>query len=99
MRVEYTRRAIADLRKVSEDSRPYGALVTAAVEARIHEIIVRISTLPNDATPVVGRPGVHVVALVRYPYNLFYRVLADCVRVLHIRNTNRQEWRVEGTLR
>jgi hypothetical protein len=43
MRVEYTKRATDDLRKVSKESRAFGHSVAAAVEARIREIIVRIS--------------------------------------------------------
>lgn len=35
MKVEYSNRATADLRKVSADSQAYGAAVTAAIEARI----------------------------------------------------------------
>ena len=36
--------------------------------------------------------GVHVAALVRYPYKILYRTLDDGVRILHIRHTSRQVW-------
>jgi plasmid stabilization system protein ParE len=39
MKVEYSNRATADLRKVSADSRTFGDAVAAAVERRIREII------------------------------------------------------------
>ncbi len=35
MRVEYSKRATADLCKVSEESRAFGEMVAAAVEVRI----------------------------------------------------------------
>jgi len=33
-----------------------------------------------------------VVALVRYPFKVFYRVVGDTVRIVHIRNTSRRPW-------
>jgi plasmid stabilization system protein ParE len=47
MRVEYTKRATGDLRKVSTESRAFGNNVAAAVEARLREIIARISERPE----------------------------------------------------
>ena len=68
-------------------------MVAAAVEVRIREIIAQIREHPEGRPPVIERPGVHVAALVRYPYKIFYRILDDGVRILHIRhNTSRQVW-------
>jgi hypothetical protein len=39
MKVEYTKRAVADLRKVSADSQPFGQTVATAVDARIREVV------------------------------------------------------------
>ena len=41
-------------------------------------------------TRVIERPGVRVAPLVRYPYNVFYRVIADAVEILHIHHTSRR---------
>jgi toxin ParE1/3/4 len=95
MKVDYSKRAVADLHKVSVDSRAFGDMVTAAVEVRIREIIAQIQEHPGGRPRVFERPGVHVAALVRYPYKVFYRVLEDRVRVLHIRHTSRQVWEGE----
>jgi plasmid stabilization system protein ParE len=95
MKVEYSKRATADLHKVSADSRAFGEMVAAAVEVRIREVIAQTREHPEGRPPVIGRPGVHVAALVRYPYKIFYRVLEDRVRVLHIRHTSRQVWEAE----
>ena len=92
MKVEYAKRAIADLHKASADSRAFGEMVALAVEVRIREIITHIREHPEGRQPVIERPGVHVVALVRYPYNIFYRIFDDRVRILHIRHTSRQVW-------
>jgi toxin ParE1/3/4 len=92
MKVEYSRRAAADLRKVSADSRAFGEMVAAAVEVRIRNIITHIGEHPEAAARVVERPGTHVIPLIRYPYKIFYRVLEDRVRILHIRHASRRPW-------
>jgi toxin ParE1/3/4 len=97
MKVDYSKRATADLRKVSTDSRAFGEMVAAAVESRLREIVVRISEQPEGAPRVVDRPGVHVAALVRYPFVIFYRILEDRVRILHICHTSRQVWEGEDS--
>jgi hypothetical protein len=51
MKVEYAKRAIADLHKPSADSRAFGEMVAAAVEVRIREIIAYISEHPKAGRP------------------------------------------------
>jgi len=93
MKVEYSRRAVADLRQISADSRrTFGDRVAEALEARIRAVIDRISREPLSAPEVEQRPGLHVVPLIRYPFKVFYRVLDDRVRILHIRHTARRPW-------
>jgi plasmid stabilization system protein ParE len=92
MKVEFSNRATADLRKVSSNSLAFGDAVAFAVEARIRAVVARIAEHPQAAQRVTERPGVHVVPLVRYPYKIFYRVLDDRVRILHIRHTSRRPW-------
>jgi toxin ParE1/3/4 len=92
MKVEFSKRAAADLRKVSADSRPFGDAVAAAVELRIRQIIAHIVARPQIAAKVIERPGMHVIPLIRYPYKIFYRVLEDRVRILHIRHSSRRPW-------
>jgi toxin ParE1/3/4 len=92
MKVEYSKRAIADLEKVSAESRAFGEMVAAAVGARIRQLIEQISEHPEGRSPVVERPGTHVASLVRYPYKIFYRILENGVKILHIRHTSRHVW-------
>jgi toxin ParE1/3/4 len=74
MRVEYTPRAVADLRKISRDSRAFGESVAQAVEARIRSIVSRIGQPPESARRLTQRSSVRVVPVVRYPYKIFYTV-------------------------
>lgn len=94
MKVEYSRRAVGDLRQISADSRrSFGDRVAGALESRIRTVIDRISREPLSAPRVEQRPGMHVAPLIRYPFKVFSRVLDDRVRILHIRHTARRLWR------
>ena len=93
MKIEYSRRAVADLRKIAADSHEmFGDLVAEALETRIRAVVDRIARDPLSAPEVGQRPGLHVVPLIRYPFKVFYRVLDGSVRILHIRHTARRPW-------
>jgi toxin ParE1/3/4 len=92
MKVEYANQALIDLRKISADSRAFGKIGAAAVEARIRAVVAHIAERPEAAAPIAERPSMRVVPLIRYPYKIFYRVLDDRVRILHIRHTARTPW-------
>jgi toxin ParE1/3/4 len=96
MKVEYSNRALADLRKLSAGSQAtFGHRVAAALETRIRAIVEQIRQAPESAPRVEQRPGVRVVPLIRYPYKIFYRIADDTVRILHIRHTSRRPWENE----
>ena len=65
MKVRYSPRAVADLRKVSLGTRVFGEVVSAAVEVRIREVVARIAQAPESARRLIGRPAVRVVPLVQ----------------------------------
>ena len=93
MKIEYSKRAVADLHKISAAGRrAFGDLVAEALEARIRAVVDRISRDPLSAPEVEQRPGRHAVPLIRYPFKIFYRVLDDRVTILHIRHTARRPW-------
>ena len=50
----------------------------------------RIERWPESAPEVTDRENVHAVALVHYPYKLFYRIAKDAVEILYIRHTSRE---------
>jgi plasmid stabilization system protein ParE len=69
MKVEYSRRAVADLRQIPSDSRRiFGDRVAEAIEIRIRTIVAHIARNPLAAPKVEQRPGLHVVPLGRYPF-------------------------------
>jgi toxin ParE1/3/4 len=70
MKLEYTKLALADLRKVAADSQNYGESVAVAVEKRINGVVARIARHPESAALVAGRPGMRVIPLIRYPYKI-----------------------------
>jgi plasmid stabilization system protein ParE len=93
MKVEYSKRALSDLREIAA----YFATlddpsVGDRLAARIQQVAARIALLPQSGRPVAQRPGVRVVPLLRYPYLIFYAVSGDAVRILHIRHTARRPW-------
>src|SRR5580700_9684317 len=65
MKIEYSRRAVADLRKIAADSHEmFGDLVAEALETRIRAVVDRIARGPLSAPEVGERPGLHVVPLI-----------------------------------
>jgi plasmid stabilization system protein ParE len=96
MTVEYSRRALSDIREIaayyaaSDDPR-----VGERVAARLQEVVARIAQVPDSGRPVIDRPGVRVAPLLRYRYNIFYAVTGDGIRILHIRHTSRRPWTAE----
>jgi len=93
MRVEYSKRAIADLRQIAAYfARADAPAVGERIAARIQEVVTRIAELPLSGRPVVQRPGVRVALLLSYRYKIFYRVMGDTVRIVHIRHTSRRPY-------
>ena len=92
MRIEYSRRALQDLRNMAADAASYGPEVAEALEARLHHLIDQIRRGPDTAPRIEERPGVRVIPLVKYPYKIFYRTTESAVRVLRIRHTSRRPW-------
>lgn len=93
MRVEFTNRAVRDLREIATHSRrQFGDRIAAALEARLQEVYTQIANAPESAPRVEQRPGMRVIPLVRYPFKIFYRIVGDAVRILHVRHTARRPW-------
>ncbi|MGE5271835.1 MAG: type II toxin-antitoxin system RelE/ParE family toxin [Thiohalocapsa sp.] len=93
MRVDYSANAVSDLRGIADYyARAENSATGERVAARIREVIARIARMPQSGRPVVARRGVRVVSLLHYPYNIFYAVGGDSVRILHIRHTARRPW-------
>jgi toxin ParE1/3/4 len=93
MKIEFTNRAVRDLREIASHSRQqFGERIAAALEARLQAVFSQIAAAPESAPRVEQRPGMRVVPLVRYPFKVFYRIVGDTVRVVHIRHAARRPW-------
>jgi plasmid stabilization system protein ParE len=91
MKLVYSRRALADLNEIATY---YAASASPAIaetiERRLGNVIDRICLSPEAAPRVAQRAQVRVVAVVRYPFRIFYRVRGDTIDILHIRHTSRR---------
>ena len=93
MRVEYSKRALADLRQIAVYYARSGNSASAdRIAERIQEIIARIAVSPLSGRAVVVRPGVRVALLPSYRYKIFYRIARDAIPILHIRRTSRRPY-------
>ena len=92
MRIRYTLRARADLRAIRFYLLERNPRVALAVLTTIRRRIAWLADFPLMA-PETDEPGVRALPIVRYPYRVYYEVLGDEVRILHVRHTRRQPWR------
>jgi plasmid stabilization system protein ParE len=60
-------------------------------ERRIQSIVARLSKWPESAPLTVERPGLRAASLVRYPYQIFYRVTDEAIEIIPIRHTSRRQ--------
>ena len=93
MKVIYTGEASEDL---------YGILAYIAFNyptvyepflIRLRSVTTSIGMWPDSAQEVAEEPGVRVVPLLRYPYNIFYRNTGDAIEILSIHHAARDERR------
>jgi toxin ParE1/3/4 len=91
MKLVYSRRALADLEKItiyySANASP---AIAEAIGHRLENVIDRICDAPSAAPRVSQRSRISVVAVIRYPFRIFYRTRDDTVDILHIRHTSRR---------
>jgi toxin ParE1/3/4 len=93
MRVEYSKRAIADLRQIAAFYSRFGNSVAAERMAmRVQQLVARLAEFPLSGRVVAQRPGVRIALLPRYRYKIFYRIIGDAIRIVHIRHTSRRPY-------
>ena len=90
MRVVYTDDALRDLEEILIFIKANYPGIFAAFEHRLRLASRRIGAWPESAPRVEGRPDIRVVALVPYPYRLFYQI-TDAVEILHVHHAARRE--------
>jgi toxin ParE1/3/4 len=91
MKLVYSRQALADLDEIATYYAANASPAIAdAIGRRLTDVIDRICRIPEAAPKVSQRSQVRVVAVVRYPFRIFYRVREDTIDILHIRHTSRR---------
>ena len=89
MRVRYTLRARDDLDAIYiylDQRSPAGAQsVKHAIERRIGQL-----GDPPFIAPVTDEPGVRELAIVRYPYKVYYRIDMEEIQIVHVRHSARR---------
>ena len=93
MRVEYSKRALADLRQIAAYyARSGNSAIADRIAERIQQVIARIAVSPLSGRAVVGRPGVRAAVLPGHRYKIFYRVAGAAIRIVHIHHTSRRPY-------
>jgi plasmid stabilization system protein ParE len=91
MKPIYSKRALADLDQIlAWYSANTGPAMAEAIEQRLDDVVDRICSAPESAPRLSQRSQVRVVAVIRYPFRIFYRIRKDTVDILHVRHTSRR---------
>jgi toxin ParE1/3/4 len=91
--IAYSNRAVADLRKISTDSRrTFGEKVAEELGSHIQATIEHIGREPHSGHELKQKRDVYTFPLVQYPFKIFYRVFKGGIRIQHIRHTSRRVW-------
>lgn len=94
MKVRYTRRALANLNRISRDIARDNPTAAARVVARIENLIGQLADIPHMGE-AVDVPRIRRLPATRFPYLIFYEVGAEEVIIHHIRHGARRPWRGE----
>ena len=88
MKIRYTRKALAQLDQIYSTIEAHNARAAKNVNARIKRAIGRLARFPYSCRET-ERPGIRVLAIVRYPYLVFYAVdeAAQEVQILRVRHS------------
>ncbi|MCA6105904.1 type II toxin-antitoxin system RelE/ParE family toxin [Bradyrhizobium cenepequi] len=91
MKLVWSRRALADLTEIATYySINASPTIARSIEDRFLVVLDRIRRAPESAPRVSQRSSVRVVAVVRHPFRIFYRVRGEDIDILHIRHTSRR---------
>ena len=91
MKLVYSRRALADLDRIATYYTANASpAIAESIGHRLDDVMDRICQMPAAAPRLSQRSQVRVVAVVRYPFRIFYRLRDDTVDILHIRHTSRR---------
>ena len=91
MKLVYSRRALADLAEIATYyTASASPAIADSIGRRLEDVIDRILRVPEAAPKLSQRSHIRVVAVIRYPFRIFYRVRKDTIDILHVRHTSRR---------
>ncbi len=91
MKLAYTDEALEDLDGILAYIASHYPTIYEAFRIRLQSVIARIVRWPDSAQEVIGRPGVRVAPLIRYPYKVFYRNSGEAIEILYIHHVAQDE--------
>ena len=95
MKLEYGRRAEADLDAIFEYLNQRNPQAAAAVLKTIRGRISKLAEFPFTGRRTKRRE-IRCLIIVRYPYKVYYRVRGTMVSIVHIRDSRRAPWKGAG---
>lgn len=94
MTPRYSRRALADINRIAAYyASAASPAVADTIRQRLAEVVDRICQMPHSAPRLSQRSTVRAIAVVRYPFRIFYRVQAGRIDIIHIRHTSQRPTR------
>ena len=98
MKVVYSRQPFADLEQIANYHSSHASpSIANSIQRRFLDVIERVRHAPEMAPRVTQRPDMRVIAVIRYPFQIFYRVRGDTISILHIRHTSRRPVNLDQT--
>jgi len=91
MRIRYTPRAQGDLNAIYAYLDQFSPAAAQSVKNAIERRIARLADFPLMA-PATDESGIYELTIVRYPYKIYYEVVGEEVRILHMRDARRRPW-------
>jgi len=89
MRVRYTPRAFADIDVIRSHISQHNPTAAGRVVTIIEKLVARLADFP-DSGPRVEGLNARVIFSTRFPYRIYYRVIANEISILHIRHMARR---------
>jgi addiction module RelE/StbE family toxin len=91
MKVRYSRRALEQIEEISRYITTHNPRAAKQVVARIEELCDRLGEFQGIGH-MTDQPGTRVLPVVRYPYLIFYTIIAahDEVRIARVRHGKRR---------
>ncbi len=88
-RLEISARARDDLAKIRAYIKEADPAAATRVGQHLSSRIKRLAFYPEIGVPTL-REAFRILQPTRYPYRIYYAVLDDTVRILHVRHTSRE---------